>query len=143
MDEKIIKHKIEKSLEIICPLYKEILITDAYIVGSVARGTAKKESDIDIMIINPIFAEWRLGEFPPSPKIIPSSISEKTKRVELFRASIVNLLTSIGVEFKEINYKGALLWFQLYKGELFHISTSSEPPEKEASIKIDKDLCSI
>lgn len=141
MDEKIIKDKIEKSLEIICLLYKENLITDAYIVGSVAAGTARKESDIDIMIINPIFI--RLGEFPPSPKVIPPSIGERTKRSELFRSKIVNSLKSIGVEFKEIYYKGTLLWFQLYKDEMFHIVTSSEQPfEKEDTIKIDKDLCS-
>ncbi len=37
MDDKIIQDKIERSLEIICPLYRENLITDAYIIGSVAK----------------------------------------------------------------------------------------------------------
>ena len=50
-----IKNKIEKSIEIICTLYKNQLITDGYIIGSVAKETAKKESDIDLVLVNPRF----------------------------------------------------------------------------------------
>jgi predicted nucleotidyltransferase len=53
MSDELLQDKIEKSIEIICPLYREKLITDAYIIGSLAKGTMKKESDIDILIINP------------------------------------------------------------------------------------------
>lgn len=48
MDEDIIKNKIEKAIDLICQLYKAEIITDAIIIGSVAKGTARKDSDIDI-----------------------------------------------------------------------------------------------
>ncbi len=40
--DNIIQTKIEKSIELICQLYKDNLITDAYIIGSIVKGTAKK-----------------------------------------------------------------------------------------------------
>lgn len=50
--------------EFICQLYRDNLITDAYIIGSTAKGTAKKESDIDILLINPKF-EFNLENLDP------------------------------------------------------------------------------
>lgn len=55
LTDEIFSHKLEVALEIICQLYSHKLIGDAYIVGSVATKTAKKESDIDIVIIDPLF----------------------------------------------------------------------------------------
>ena len=121
MDERIIKDKIEKALKIICPLYRKDLITGAYIVGSVAKGTAREESDIDIVIINPIFLN--ASDFPPSPIILPYTESEEEKERESLRLYIVNILKDIGVEFKEIMIKDFPLWYQLYKDEIFHIMT--------------------
>jgi len=57
MDEDITKLKIEKAIDLLCQLYNAEIITDAFIVGSVAQGTARKESDIDIYLINPLFQE--------------------------------------------------------------------------------------
>ncbi len=53
MQDEIINQKIEKSLELICQLYENDLITDAYIVGPLVKGTVKtfKKS---ITIINTI-----------------------------------------------------------------------------------------
>ena len=50
--DKILRTKIQKSLEIICLLYNNDLITDAYIVGSIVEGTATQYSDIDINTVD-------------------------------------------------------------------------------------------
>ena len=100
MRDEIIREKIEKSLELICSLYKNDLITDAYIVGSFVKGTARKESDIDIIIINPLLLN--AADMPPIPIILPYTQSEEEKRTESLRLEIANVLQNIGVEFKEI-----------------------------------------
>ena len=51
MDENIIKYKIEIAVDLICKLYSKEIITDTVLFGSVAEGTARKESDIDIYIV--------------------------------------------------------------------------------------------
>ena len=126
MDQDIIREKIEKSIELICPLYKNGLIDGAYIIGSVAKGTAKKESDIDIVII----CDMEGVDLDPD---------------DIYAKKIVNALKDIGVEFKYITiykYKeeGTSFWYQLYKGELFHILPRDRMNPFIEGIKIT-DLC--
>ena len=128
-----IKNKIEKSIEIACKLYKNQLITDGYIIGSVAKGTAKKESDVDLVFVNPRF------------EISTLSLSPHYDEGEI--GKVVDLLKDIGAEFKLVErekktYKDKQ-WYQIYKGELFHISAvlMSLDINKGDSIRITKDLC--
>ena len=140
MDDKITKEKIEKSIDLICPLYENNLITDAFIVGSVAKGTAKPESDIDIILVNPIM--HNASDLPPLPIILPYIQSKEEEQLELLRLSISNTLKCIGVEFKEIGLKDIILWYQLYKGEIFHIMTRrSRIDITPDSIEIPRDVC--
>lgn len=130
MDDKIIQDKIERSLEIICPLYRENLITDAYIIGSVAKGTAKRESDIDILIINPLF-ETYLEELSPDEEL------ENIKK-------LVDKLKDMGVQFKLIAKEKEVIlnfWYQLYKDELFHIMPQRYFINSLSHIRITKDIC--
>jgi predicted nucleotidyltransferase len=130
MDDKIIQDKIERSLEIICPLYRENLITDAYIIGSVAKGTTKKESDIDILIINPSF-EASLEQLDPDEEL------ENIKKV-------VDKLKDMDVQFKIIEKEKEVIfkfWCQLYKGELFHIMPQKYFFDSLPHIRITEDLC--
>ena len=130
MDDKIIQDKIERSLEIICPLYRENLITDAYIIGSVAKGTAKRESDIDILIINPLFEAY-LEELSPDEEL------ENIKKV-------VDKLKDMGVQFKLIAKEKEVIfnfWYQLYKDELFHIMPQRYFIDSLSYIRIVEDLC--
>lgn len=130
MDDKIIQDKIERSLEIICPLYRENLITDAYIIGSVAKGMAKRESDIDILIINPLFEAY-LEELSPDEEL------ENIKKV-------VDKLKDMGVQFKLIAREKEVIfnfWYQLYKDELFHIMPHRYFIDSLPHIRITEDLC--
>lgn len=130
MDDKIIQDKIERSLEIICPLYRENLITDAYIIGSVAKGMAKRESDIDILIINPLFEAY-LEELSPDEEL------ENIKNV-------VDKLKDMGVQFKLIAKEKEVIfnfWYQLYKDELFHIMPQRYFINSLSHIRITEDLC--
>lgn len=139
MDIDIIKHKIEKAIDLICQLYNADIITDAIIIGSVANGTARKESDIDIYIVNPGFIN--AADLPLSRTILPYSPSEKEKKVELLRSQIIDILKNIGVEFKELHIKEFPLWYQLYKGELFHLMTRDRVNPFMEGIEITRDLC--
>lgn len=136
---KTLYGKIEKTLELICPLYRHNLITDAYIVGSVAKGTFTKESDIDILIINPIL--HNAADLPPNHIILPYTQSEEERIVESLRLDITNILKNIGVEFKEIYLKDIDLWYQFYKGEIFHIMTRKRFENFDQHIQITKDMC--
>lgn len=130
MDDKIIQDKIERSLEIICPLYRENIITDAYIIGSVAKGTAKRESDIDILMINPLFEAY-LEELSPDEEL------ENIKK-------LVDKLKDMGVQFKLIVKEKEVIfnfWYQLYKDELFHIMPQRYFINSLSHIRITEDLC--
>ena len=69
--------------------------------------------------MNPILRT--AADLPPMPIVFPFSQSEEEKIVETMRLKITSTLQSIGVEFKEISLKDIILWYQLYKGEIFHI----------------------
>jgi predicted nucleotidyltransferase len=139
MIDEITIVKIEKAIDLICALYRNDLITDAYIVGSVAKGTSRKESDIDILIINPILPA--AADIPPLPIILPYSQSEEEKVIESLRLNITSVLQNIGVEFKEISLKDIVLWYQLYKGEIFHIMPQNKYVIESPNIQITKDMC--
>lgn len=128
--DNIIRTKIEKSIELICQLYGENLITDAYIIGSIAKGTTRKESDIDIIIINPDF-EFNLDNLDPYEK------SENIRKV-------VNKLKNIGTNFKIIErekYFIHIFWYQLYNGEMFHILPQKYFKNSLPHIQITRELC--
>ena len=138
MDEDIIRKKIENAIDLICQLYKHNIITDALITGSVARGTVKKESDIDIYLVNPNFSIQT--DIPPETFIYEFL---KKEEIEKFRYNIkiAEILKDIGIEFKQIERKDEVFWYQLYKEELFHLMTRDRINPFMEGIKISKDIC--
>lgn len=138
MDENIIRKKIEKSIDLLCQLYKHNIITDAIITGSVAKGTAKKESDIDIYLVNPNFID--AADIPPETFIYEFL---KKEEIEKFRSNIkiAEILKDIGVEFKQIERKDDVFWYQLYEEELFHLMTRNRINPFMEGVKISKDIC--
>lgn len=133
MEENIIKEKIERSIEIVCILYEKELITDAYIIGSLAKGIPNKDSDIDLILVNPKF---EIATISLSPHYDVGNVGR-----------VVDLLKNTGLEFKSIKREKKEhkeeIWYQLYKHELFHISVvlMSLDIEKIESIRITKDFC--
>ncbi len=72
--------KITKALELICSLYQQNLITESYIIGSVANGTAKEDSDTDIYLINPDFEKQKdTHNIYLFPEILLENDDEKNK----------------------------------------------------------------
>jgi predicted nucleotidyltransferase len=121
----VLKEKIESAVDLICQLYGYNIITDAYIFGSVSKGTATKESDIDIYLINPIF--HNIDDIFKSP---------------LSNFDLIIILENIGVEFIEISRKDLkLTTYQLYKGELFHLLTRDRVNPFMEGIEIKRDIC--
>jgi predicted nucleotidyltransferase len=128
--------KILKALKyIICPLYKANLITEAFIVGSVAKETASEESDIDIMIVNPKF-EYSYNELFP--------FEEFTNINKVYK-----FLTGIGIKTVTITRQkqpDLQFYYQIYDNELFHIMPQQESESiKRAGeyIEVTKDFCDI
>lgn len=126
---KIIKGKIEKSFEIINILYKNNLITYAYILGSVAKGTANQYSYIEINIVNPLFEIQNLSDLRPI-------IDTESPNIE----SVINQLKEIGIKFKIIKIKDLEFWYQIHRNELFHIVlTKDEKFSIKPRIRFTKD----
>lgn len=140
MDENIIKHKIEKAIFLICQLYKYGIITNAFITGSVARGTAKKESDIDINLINPLFI--KTADIPPEIFIEKFLRKEEKEKFSSY-LELSKILKDIGVEFKQMQIKDFVLWYQLYEGEIFHLMTAPSKDDvlQQENIEISKNFC--
>lgn len=111
--------KIVKAIELVCPILKEKLITEAYIVGSVAKGTAKETSDIDIYLINPDFKKQKDTH---DIQLVPELLLENEEEKNIYTNKIIDYLKSLGVEFKylETKYKD-FVWYQFYKDEQFHL----------------------
>lgn len=126
---KIIKGKIEKSFEIINILYKNDLIIDAYILGSVAKGTADQYSYIEINIVNPLFEIQNLSDLRPI-------IDTESPNIK----SVTDQLKEIGIKFKIIKIKDLEFWYQIHRNELFHIVlTKDEKFSIKPRIRITKD----
>lgn len=128
--DEIIREKIEKSIELICLLYNNNLIIDAYIVGSIAKGTAVKKSDIDMIIINPEFKE-------SYDQLMPNIDDEKIM-------DIINILEKYGARSKKLEIPEKRIfgfWFQLYKDELFHIMPQRYFTDSLHHTQITRDLC--
>ena len=135
--DKIICNKLEKTTELISLLYRQDLITDAYILGSVARGTVKNKSDIDIFVINPEFEETNTQLFP---------------NVEHFNIKkVVDYLKSINVKFEKLDVPTKCtpikdtfgFYFQIYKDEIFHIMYGNQFGSIESNeyMKITRSYC--
>ena len=126
---KTIKGKIEKSFEIINILYKNNLITDAYILGSVAKGTADQYSYIEISIVNPLFEIQDISDLRPI-------IDTESPNIK----SVIDQLKEIGIKFKIIKIKDLEFWYQIHRNELFHIVlTKDEKFSIKPRIRITKD----
>ena len=52
-----------------------------------------------------------------------------------------NILKNVGAEFKEIDRKDQIFWYQLYRGELFHLMTRNMVNPFMYGIKVTKDMC--
>lgn len=121
----VLKEKIENAADLICQLYGYDIITDAYIFGSVSKGTATKESDIDIYLINPVF--HNIDDIFRSP---------------LSNFDLVLILENIGIELVEILGKDLKpTTYSSYKGELFHLVTRDRINPFMEGIEVKKDLC--
>ncbi len=129
-------NKITKAFELICPMFKENLIEEAFIVGSVAKGTAREDSDIDIYLINSKFEKFYhsgLIDLQPGMKM---DVSEYPK--------MIDYLIEISCEPKLIEYKNEQKIYWIYKKEKFHIlhDYESESIKKGGEyIEITKELC--
>lgn len=129
---KIICNKLEKTTELISLLYRQGLITDAYILGSVARGMAGNKSDIDLFLINPKFEETNVQLFPD---------------VEHFNIKkMADYLKSINVKFEKLDIPTKEtfgFYFQIYKNEIFHIMYGNklESIESNEYMKITRSYC--
>jgi len=148
MNEYITKYKLQKAIGLICQLYKDDIIATAYIVGSVANGTARKESDIDILLIHPSFDETKELEHESIESITESPyLDEEEKREFLKRfvskINLSNKLIEMGAEFKQLTLKDTEFWYQIYNGELFHLMTAPDIDilGEDPHIEITKDLC--
>ena len=151
INERIIYHKLEIATDLICQLYRHDIITEALIFGSVAKGTAKRYSDIDIYLINPKFQdEDNLNIDNILLKSIVKSQSfskeERDMCIEKWDSTfnLINILKDIGIEFKDISRKElGTFTYQLYKGELFHLLTRNKinPFMVKDSVKITRDQC--
>lgn len=140
MDESIIHEKIEKTVDLICRLYSHNIITGAIIFGSVAKGTATKDSDIDIYLIHPQFqdADMLIPMSPKHTETLPKIILVRWESI----FNLINILQEIGVEFKELSRKGLKTSsYQLYKGELFHLMTRDRINPFMEGIEISKEIC--
>lgn len=131
-NDTIAYNKLEKTAELLCLLYRQDLITEAYIVGSVARGVTKDISDIDIFLINPKFEETNTQLFPD---VAHSNIKK-----------LIDYLKSINVKFEKLDIPTKEtfgFYFQIYKDEIFHImySNNHESMESNEYLKITKAYC--
>ena len=107
-----------------------------------AKGTARKESDIDIIIVNTIL--HNAADLPSISTVLPYSPNEEEKKIELLRSQIVDVLKSFGVEFKKIYKKDMSLWHQFYNGEIFHVMRKDIKylmHDFKEYIEITRDLC--
>lgn len=138
------KYKIKKSLDFVCKLFNKNQITDAYIVGSVEKGNTKKESDIDIILINPdLNPTFPISADMPPFRSLSSRPNKKEKQAEELRMQIVDTLRDdIGMEFKELPRKEDVpFWYQLYKGDIFHIMTTRSKEFIKDGIEINRSQC--
>lgn len=123
--EEILENKMQKTLEIICALYKNDSIIDAYITGSFAKSLAedipfKESSDIDILILNPLFEN-------PSCELIAEDIDLPVQ------GKAIEALQEIGATFKNITLPQSkqlptvspedYIYFSyvIYKRDIFHM----------------------
>lgn len=151
INEHIIYHKLEIATGLICQLYRHDIITEALIFGSVAKGTAKRYSDIDIYLINPKFQDednLNIDSILLQSIVKSQSFTEEQRNIvsEKWKSTfdLINILKDIGIEFKDISRKDlGTFTYQLYKGQLFHLLTRNRtnPFMIEESIKITRDLC--
>lgn len=132
---KINQDKILKAIELVCPMLKENLIEEAYIVGSVAKGTARIDSDIDLILYNSNFKGSMISfdvDFDDEYILnVVEYLNNKTENM------IRKKETKYGI-IHDFNY-------QLFKNELFHIMTTYEKEyivKREGEyIEIDEELC--
>ncbi len=143
-------NKITKAFELICPMFKENLIEEAFIVGSVAKGTAKEDSDIDVYLINSNFDDSNIQLNPEKYdeyKIYSVDVPEEHHK-DVFNIPIINIykyLEKLNVEFiyGRDDKKGSL-WHQSYKDEVFHLMYDYESKSTITGnqyIEITKELC--
>ncbi len=130
--DQIIYNKPEKAIELICLLYGQNIITDAYIIVPVTKGTTEKTSDIDIFVINPEFEETNTQLFPD---------------IEHYNIKkLVNYLKSINIKFEKLDIPEKEIfefYFQIYKNDIFRIMYSNkfEPMESNEYLKITRSYC--
>jgi len=129
---KINIDKITKTFELTCPLLKQNLVHQIFIVGSVSKGTAKEDSDIDVILYNQNF-EHNL-----------ECLDTNIKYTDKFLIKLVDKLNEcIDETVHKIEYKHKIrndFYYQKYKHELFHFMITNE---KDYIIKYDKEYIEI
>jgi len=130
-------NKITKVFEFVCPLFKEKLINEAYIVGSVVKGTTKKESDIDVILYNPNFEQEM------------ECLNTNDEHTDKYLIKLINKLNKyIDKTVHKVEYKLSFsndFYYQSYKDELFHLMITNEKEyiikKGKNYIEITKELC--
>lgn len=142
-------NKITKAFELICPMFKNKLIEQAFIVGSVAKGTAKEDSDIDIYLINPDFndSDTHLNPEKYDEYKLYSVDVPIEHHKDAFNMPVINIykyLEKLNVEFiyGRSEEKGTM-WHQVYKDEIFHIMYDYDVDNtiRGEHIEITKEMC--
>lgn len=134
---KITIDKIVKAVELICPMLKQKLVTEAYIVGSVAKGSSREDSDIDIYLINPLFKlQFNTHKIDISP----------SQKNNVYIKKLVYKLGELNAEPHYISESKIMdkIWFWRYKNEIFHFmyDYESESIKKAGEyIEITEELC--
>ena len=141
----IVIDKITKAFELVCPMFKENLIEEAFIVGSVTKGTAKENSDIDIYLINPDFKKQNPGS-RYDVQLVPwfSKNIEDNTEGNIYTDKIIQFLIDLNVKFEWLPTKHKNLWQGIYKNEIFHFMydyQSKSIKHRKEYIEITKELC--
>lgn len=132
-------NKILKTLELICPLYINNLITNAYIIGSIAEGIVDEEFPIELILQSPLVIRHTFKIFPGSHDYAINKIAKYLKNTMGVKFYRIKLDEEDEEEYKEEDEE----WIMEYKNEYFYTQIFDKYiPEKDKPIMmITRNLC--